>query len=196
MKENDMELIVAAIGSPFNQEVREARLPEGFNLPAIKAYDGKSDPQDHLDHFNDLMELHLVSKLAKCRGLCCHPDKRCQEMVQVHPCWISLQLVATEYFFPPTFPSDQEYHYPFGTPQKCEIKEEWDFEVLYQPLQWHIKLRNLVIEFWNSSSPHKLGTPRDPVLGWAPTERMPECRRVLQESPINTWSWRIQGGLA
>ena len=33
----------------------------------IKAYDGKSDPQNHLDHFNNLMELHLVSELAKCR---------------------------------------------------------------------------------------------------------------------------------
>ena len=67
MKENDVELIAAATGSPFNQEVHEARLPEGFELPTIKAYDGKSDPQDHLDHFNDLMELHLVSELAKCR---------------------------------------------------------------------------------------------------------------------------------
>ena len=43
------------------------RLPKGFKLSAIKAYDGKSDPQDHLDQFNDLMELHLVSELAKYR---------------------------------------------------------------------------------------------------------------------------------
>ena len=33
----------------------------------IKIYEGKSDPQDHLDHFNDLIELHLVSKMAKYR---------------------------------------------------------------------------------------------------------------------------------
>ena len=33
----------------------------------MKSYEGKSDPQDHLDHFNDLMELHLVSEMAKCR---------------------------------------------------------------------------------------------------------------------------------
>ena len=69
MKENDVELIAAAIGSPFNVEIREARLLEEFKLPAIKAYKGKFDPQDHLDHFNNLMELHLVSKLAKCRVL-------------------------------------------------------------------------------------------------------------------------------
>ena len=67
MKENDMELIVIATGSPFNQEVREARLPKGFKLLAIKAYDEKSDLQDHLHHFNDLMELHSVLELAKCR---------------------------------------------------------------------------------------------------------------------------------
>ena len=64
MKENDQELIAATIGSPFNQEIRKARLPKGFKLPAIKLYKEKSDPQDHLDHFNDFMELHLVSEKA------------------------------------------------------------------------------------------------------------------------------------
>ena len=62
-----MELIAAVIASPFNLEIQEARLLEGFKHPTIKSYKGKSDPQDHLDHFNDLMELHLVSELAKCR---------------------------------------------------------------------------------------------------------------------------------
>ena len=67
MKENDMELIVAAMGSPFSTEVCEVRLLKRFKLLAIKAYDRKFDPQDHLDHFNDLMELHLVLELSKCR---------------------------------------------------------------------------------------------------------------------------------
>ena len=67
MKENDMELIIVATESPFNQEVREAKLSKGFKLLAIKVCDRKSDPQDHLDHFNDLMELYLVLELAKCR---------------------------------------------------------------------------------------------------------------------------------
>ena len=61
MKENDVELIAAATGSPFNREVRKTRLPKGFKLLLIKAYDDKSDPQGHLDHFNDLMEQYLVS---------------------------------------------------------------------------------------------------------------------------------------
>ena len=43
------------------------RPPKRFKLPVIKAFEGKFDPQDHLDHFNDLMELRLVSKFAKCR---------------------------------------------------------------------------------------------------------------------------------
>ena len=48
-------------------EIREAPLPKGFKLSNIKAYEGKADPQDHLDHFNDLMELHMVSDMAKCK---------------------------------------------------------------------------------------------------------------------------------
>ena len=60
-----MELIAIATESPFNLKIREARLPEGFKLPTIKAYEGKSDPQDHVDHFNDLMELHLVSECLR-----------------------------------------------------------------------------------------------------------------------------------
>ena len=39
MKENDVELITTATGSPFNLEIWEARLLEGFKLLAIKAYE-------------------------------------------------------------------------------------------------------------------------------------------------------------
>ena len=67
MKENDMELIATTTRSSFYQELHEVRLPKRFKLPAIKPYEGKSDPQDHLDHFNDLMEMHLVSELTKYR---------------------------------------------------------------------------------------------------------------------------------
>lgn len=66
MEENDKELITTATGSPFGRVIREAKLLE-VKLPTIKACEGKSDPHDHLNHFNDLMELHLVSKMAKFR---------------------------------------------------------------------------------------------------------------------------------
>ena len=41
--------------------------PDGYKPPNIKEYNGKADPHDHLDHFNDLMELHIVSDHDKCR---------------------------------------------------------------------------------------------------------------------------------
>ena len=44
MKENDQELITTTTGSPFNRDIHEVRLTEGFKLLAIKAYEGKSDP--------------------------------------------------------------------------------------------------------------------------------------------------------
>ena len=46
---------------------QEALLLEGFKLLNIKAYDGKADLKDHLDHFNDLMEFHIVSDQTICR---------------------------------------------------------------------------------------------------------------------------------
>ena len=67
IKEQDDELVATTGGSPFRKEIREAPLPERFELLNIKVYEGKADPQDHLDHFNDLMELHMVSDLGKYR---------------------------------------------------------------------------------------------------------------------------------
>ena len=69
MEEHDEELIVEVTRSPFCREIREARLPEGFKLLTTKAYKGKSNLPDHLDHFNDLMALHLVFDMAKCREI-------------------------------------------------------------------------------------------------------------------------------
>ena len=44
MEENDEELIATATRSPFSQEIREAKLLEGFKIPTLKAYEGKLDP--------------------------------------------------------------------------------------------------------------------------------------------------------
>ena len=67
IEEQDDELVDEAEGSSFYKEIWEAPLPEGFKLLNIKAYEGKANPQDHLDHFEDLMELHIVLDQAKCR---------------------------------------------------------------------------------------------------------------------------------
>ena len=60
------ELTTGYHSSPFSQDIRDALLPERFKLTTMMLYKGKTDPQVHLDHFNDLMELHQVSDLAKC----------------------------------------------------------------------------------------------------------------------------------
>ena len=67
IEEHDGKLVAQVGRPPFYKEIQEAPLPEGFKLPSIKVYEGKDDPQDHLDHFNDLMVLHMVSDQAKCR---------------------------------------------------------------------------------------------------------------------------------
>ena len=59
IEEEDDELVAEAGGSPFYKEIWEAPLLEGFKLLNIKAYERKADPQDHLDHFNELMVLHM-----------------------------------------------------------------------------------------------------------------------------------------
>ncbi|PON44989.1 hypothetical protein PanWU01x14_262310, partial [Parasponia andersonii] len=53
--------------SPFSEEVRVAALLTGFKLPIINTFDEKTDPQDHMDHFSDLIELHRVDDLTLCR---------------------------------------------------------------------------------------------------------------------------------
>ena len=69
IEKRDDELVAIVGGSPFNKEIWEAPLYEGFKLSNIKVYEGKIDPEDHLDHFNDLMEFHIVPDLTKCRFL-------------------------------------------------------------------------------------------------------------------------------
>ena len=76
-------MVAVAGGSPFNKEIREAPLPEGFKLLNIKVYKGKVDLQDHLDHFNDLMELHMVSDLAKCRVFVVTLSNGAKKMVHI-----------------------------------------------------------------------------------------------------------------
>ena len=59
MEEQDDELVAKEVGIPFFfLDILTTLLLEGFKLFTNKAYEGKSDPQAH---FNDLMELHLVS---------------------------------------------------------------------------------------------------------------------------------------
>ena len=51
--------------SPFSVEIQQAPLPVGFRMPTMATYEGKTDPLDHLDAFNDQMDLLQVTMLAR-----------------------------------------------------------------------------------------------------------------------------------
>ena len=53
--------------SPFSVEIKQAPLPVSFRMPTMVAYEGKSDTLDHLDAFNDQMNLLQVTLLACCK---------------------------------------------------------------------------------------------------------------------------------
>ena len=55
------EAISSSTSSPFNLKIQQASLPAGFHMPTMTTYEGKIDSQDHLDAFNDQMDLLQVS---------------------------------------------------------------------------------------------------------------------------------------
>ena len=60
------EVAPSTTSSPFSLEIQQAPLPTSFRMPTIMTYEGKIDPQDHLDAFNDQMDLLQVSSWARC----------------------------------------------------------------------------------------------------------------------------------
>ena len=48
-------------------EIQQAPLAISFRMPTMVAYEGKTDPLDHLDAFNDQMDLLQVTLLTRCR---------------------------------------------------------------------------------------------------------------------------------
>ena len=53
--------------SLLSTEIQKAPLPAGFKIPTKATYEGNTDPQDHLDAFNDQMDLLQVTTLARCK---------------------------------------------------------------------------------------------------------------------------------
>ena len=53
--------------SPFSVQIQQAPLPAGFRMPTMATYEGKTDPLDYPDAFNDQMDLLQVTTLACCR---------------------------------------------------------------------------------------------------------------------------------
>ena len=48
-------------------KIQQAPLATRFRMLTMATYEGKIDPQDHLDAFNDQMDLLQVTSLAHCR---------------------------------------------------------------------------------------------------------------------------------
>src|SRR5262249_4320645 len=57
-----------AITCPLSDHILEAPLPSHFRMPHIEAYDGSSDPLDHLHTFQDLMLLQGAPDPILCRA--------------------------------------------------------------------------------------------------------------------------------
>ena len=53
--------------SPFSLEIQQASLPTRFRIRTMTTYEGKMDPQDHFDAFNDQMDLLQISSCDRCR---------------------------------------------------------------------------------------------------------------------------------
>ena len=54
--------------SPYSEEIMHAPLPKTFKMPNLVVYDGKGDPNNHIDIFKSWMDFEQVSELARCRA--------------------------------------------------------------------------------------------------------------------------------
>ena len=61
------EATPSTTNSSFSLEIHQASLPVGFHMSTMTMYEAKTDPQDHLDTFNNQMGLLRVSSRARCR---------------------------------------------------------------------------------------------------------------------------------
>ena len=53
--------------SPFTRNIKEARLPRLFNQPTFNIYNSRTDPVEHVSHFNQRMDVHSKNEALMCK---------------------------------------------------------------------------------------------------------------------------------
>ncbi|XP_075662955.1 uncharacterized protein LOC142632439 [Castanea sativa] len=53
--------------SPFTRRVEEGKLPWRFTQPAFTIYNGRTDPMEHVSHFNQRMAVHSTNETLVCK---------------------------------------------------------------------------------------------------------------------------------
>ena len=52
---------------PFTQRIEQAELPRQFTQPAFTMYNGRTDPVEHVSHFNQRMAVHSKDEALMCK---------------------------------------------------------------------------------------------------------------------------------
>ena len=53
--------------SPFTRRIKDRKLPRQFTQPTFIMYNGKTDPVEHVSHFNQRMAVHSRNKILMCK---------------------------------------------------------------------------------------------------------------------------------
>ena len=53
--------------SPFTRQIEGASLPRRFNQPTFSLYNGRTDPVEHVSHFNKKMAVHSKDEVLMCK---------------------------------------------------------------------------------------------------------------------------------
>ena len=53
--------------SPFTRRIKDGKLPRQFTQPTFIMYNDKTDPVEHVSHFNQRMAVHSRNKILMCK---------------------------------------------------------------------------------------------------------------------------------
>ena len=53
--------------SPFVRQINKARLPRRFSQLTLAIYNGRTDPVEHVSHFNQKMAVHANNEALMCK---------------------------------------------------------------------------------------------------------------------------------